>query len=208
VHPFLPILIVNLAPALSVALLGWNPFPLLLLYWFENLIIGAITLAAILISGFAKGPWHAPRTLFYAAFFMVHYGLFSAAHGGIMWEIFGGGDADPTKLPAAALGWLRGDLLLAWNLLLFAALHVYLFCRDWIGGKQHVRTDPQAVMFVPYGRIVVIHVAILFGGMAILWLGAPAIAVLLLVGLKALLEYFMSVSGELELEKNVRAKAA
>jgi hypothetical protein len=192
-HPFLPILIVNLAPALSVALMGWSMFPLFLLYWFENVILGVLTLAAILISGLAKGPWKIPSTLFFAGFFIFHYGMFCAAHGGIMWEIFGGGNGDPTELPAAVLGMLREDWLLAANVLLFAAFHFYYFCRDWIGGGEYHKTDPHHVMFTPYGRIVVIHVAILFGGLAAAAFGQPAIAVAMLALLKVALEYFASL---------------
>jgi hypothetical protein len=188
--------IVNLAPALSVALMGWSVFPLFLIYWFENLILGVLTLAAILISGFARGPWRIPSTLFYAAFFIFHYGLFCAAHGGIMWELFGGGTSDPSKLPAAVIGWLRDDWVLAANVLLFAAFHVYYFCRDWIGGGEYRKTDPHHVMFTPYGRIVVIHLAILLGGFAAAALGQPASAVMMLALLKVALEYFASLPAE------------
>ena len=37
-------LLFNLAPAISVWLFGWSAFALILLYWTENLVIGAINL--------------------------------------------------------------------------------------------------------------------------------------------------------------------
>ena len=43
-------------------------------------------------------------------------------------------------------------------------------------------------MFAPYGRLVVLHMTIIFGGMAIAFTGAPAAAVAILVVLKTALD--------------------
>ena len=43
-------------------------------------------------------------------------------------------------------------------------------------------------MFVPYGRLVVLHVTIIIGGMAIAFTGAPAAALAILVVLKTAMD--------------------
>jgi hypothetical protein len=43
-------------------------------------------------------------------------------------------------------------------------------------------------MFAPYGRLVVLHITIILGGMAIAATGAPAAAVAILVVLKIVMD--------------------
>ena len=43
-------------------------------------------------------------------------------------------------------------------------------------------------MFRPYGRIVVLHLTVLLGGFLVMALGAPAAAIVLLVGLKTAID--------------------
>jgi hypothetical protein len=43
-------------------------------------------------------------------------------------------------------------------------------------------------MFAPYGRLVILHVTIILGGMAIAFTGAPAAAIAILVALKTILD--------------------
>jgi hypothetical protein len=50
--------------------------------------------------------------------------------------------------------------------------------------------SPVELMFRPYGRVVILHVVILFGGAVALFLGAPVIALILLIGLKIKIDLF------------------
>ena len=43
-------------------------------------------------------------------------------------------------------------------------------------------------MFAPYRRLVALHLTIIFGAMAVVFTGAPAAAVAILVGVKTLLD--------------------
>jgi hypothetical protein len=43
-------------------------------------------------------------------------------------------------------------------------------------------------MFAPYGRLVVLHITIIFGGIAISTTGAPVAAIAILVVLKTILD--------------------
>src|SRR5690606_24260236 len=64
----------NLLPLVGVLLWGWDVGALVVLYWSENLIIGAYTLIKMLVASPLGG-------LFSGLFFLIHYGGFCAVHG-------------------------------------------------------------------------------------------------------------------------------
>jgi hypothetical protein len=57
-----------------------------------------------------------------------------------------------------------------------------------LGRGEFRRTNLVVLMFQPYGRVVVLHVAILFGGIVAQFLGSPVFLLLLLIGGKTLLD--------------------
>ena len=62
----------------------------------------------------------------------------------------------------------------------------YVF--NYIGRGEYLRTTAAAQMFAPYGRLVVMHVTVIIGAMAISVTGAPAAAIVVLVLLKIALD--------------------
>ena len=73
---------VDLTPVVFVLMFGWGAAPLVLLYWAENIIIGVATFARIILSGLKSwGLVGGAGSLFLAAFFTFHYGLFCYGHG-------------------------------------------------------------------------------------------------------------------------------
>ncbi|MEE4380730.1 MAG: DUF6498-containing protein, partial [Pseudomonadales bacterium] len=68
------LVLVNLLPLAGVLFWDWHVGALLVLYWSENVILGACTIVKMLAAGPVRG-------LFTAAFFLVHYGGFCAVHG-------------------------------------------------------------------------------------------------------------------------------
>ena len=78
----------NSFPLYGVAVLDWEVFPLVLLFWLENVIIGCFNVFKMLLIG----PYDAVRwigKMFMAAFFVVHYGGFAAIHGMFVVLLFG-----------------------------------------------------------------------------------------------------------------------
>jgi hypothetical protein len=78
---------------------------------------------------------------------------------------------------------------LDWSSVWIAALALFLshgasFLFNYIGRGEYLTASPTRQMGAPYGRVVVLHLTILFGAFAIAILGAPQFALLLLVGLK------------------------
>lgn len=164
----------NLIPLFGAVFLGWNIGLILLIYWLETVIIGIFNIPKLLTSlGEEDG---APRAgffgrLFLAAFFTIHYGGFNAGHFVFLNEMF---DLPPIGSAAiiAALG--------------LALSHGFSVIVNWFGKGEFRDTPAGEQMFKPYGRVVIMHVVILLGGALVESMGAPVIALLLLIALKTL----------------------
>jgi hypothetical protein len=78
----------NLAPVIGVIFWGWSAFALIFLYWLENLVIGMRTIVSMLATTILGGA-HLGHSLFLAAFFTVHYGIFCLGHGTFVVSMFG-----------------------------------------------------------------------------------------------------------------------
>lgn len=189
--PLAALVLANLAPAVGVLFFGWDARYLLLLYWLENLVIGGWTLLRMLSAG-------GYRVLPQAAFFSFHYSFFCAGHGMFIIELIGGEvddsaeDGFPLMLPLNMLrgefAWIAQEMpaLLGIPLLAFIISHGVSTVYHHFIGREDARRDADDIMFDPYKRIVLLHIAILLGAMAILATGAETVApaLLLLVALK------------------------
>jgi hypothetical protein len=192
-NPLLSVLLINLLPAFSVVVFGWSAFTLVLLYWFENVIIGVLNAVKILVVGFTSGRGGTLFALALTPFFVFHYGLFCLVHGIFIFVLFGpgfagGSPSDPDDPMGYVLARLHSDRVLFWNLVALLSFHLFNFVRYWIGDKRWRLADPITQMFAPYPRIVVVHLTILIAGIPVLLLGQPVLAVLCLALFKTGLE--------------------
>ncbi|MCP5071056.1 MAG: hypothetical protein GY946_31215 [bacterium] len=169
----------NLLPLLGVLFWGWSTRHILLLYWAESGVVGFYTIARMLRVG-------GLRALGTAAFFSVHYGGFMAAHLVVLLFIlgsspFGGmGTLTPPPWDDASPGVLMGPdaHLMLWALLVS---HGVSFVQNFLGREEWRRTTAMQEMFAPYPRIMLMHVAIIFGfGLALLTGSASAVLAVLI----------------------------
>jgi hypothetical protein len=75
--------------AYGVLALGWPVFTVMALFWFENVVIGGFNVLKMLTTGVRGGPGGVVGALATAAFFTVHYGLFTVVHGVFVVMLFG-----------------------------------------------------------------------------------------------------------------------
>ena len=75
--------------AYGVLVLDWSVFVVIALFWFENVVIGVLNVAKMLISGARLGGLGLIAALALAAFFTVHYGMFTVGHGVFVVALFG-----------------------------------------------------------------------------------------------------------------------
>lgn len=187
----LALVLVNLAPLVGVIWFDWDVAALVVLYWSENLVLGFYTICKMLLVSPIGG-------IFSSAFFLIHFGGFCAVHGLFIMALLVDDNMSIMEGESWPLFLVFVQLLVevvrkvlsyappAW-MVAFMALYIShgisFFQNFIVGGERETATINQ-LMGEPYGRIVVLHITIIFGGMAIMALGENLALLLLLVVLK------------------------
>jgi hypothetical protein len=178
------LILANLVPIFGVVFLHWEVFPLMFLFWSENLIVGAFNVLKMLTAN-PSSPVGWIGKLFIIPFFCVHYGMFTFIHGVFVIALFGGGLGGMHGFPNAATFWrVMQENELGWAVLGLTVSHGISFMTNYIGKGEYQRASLNQLMSQPYGRIVVMHLAILGGGFLMLALHSPVWGLILLVVLK------------------------
>lgn len=170
------------ANALALAIALWQRWPLaqqLWPYWLQNLIIGGFALKRILalrafstegllINGREVAPTRATQR-WVAGFFALHYGLFHLFYFVFLLTLTSLGTA-----PDDGRAGLPADSLSRQDLLLILALGVGFWLSHRASYRENIASDLQGrrnlgtLMFLPYARVVPMHLTIIlampFGG--------------------------------------------
>jgi hypothetical protein len=162
------LVVVNLVPVPLVVSGAWRSGDVMIAYWLENIVVGFWTLVQIrtargtqpTATGGKRGvrvtlngrDAGAMPTGGLAVFFCLHYGIFTVVHG-----VFAG-------VIAVMAGGLTGSVW-TWVLMLVAMFvsHGLSTAVHWFGQGERDRVTPSAAMMRPYGRIVVLQVAVIGG---------------------------------------------
>jgi hypothetical protein len=200
----------NAIPLFGVLFLDWDAFSIVALYWAENVIIGSINVLKMATcdpdadeinwSEFkdASGMERVVRSrdfaphgskLFFIPFFVIHYGLFCAVHGMFLWVIFGrigGGFGRPGGFDNILNMFSREHLWM--GVVGLAASHLWSFVANYLGRGEYRKTLVVLLMFQPYARIMVLHLAILLGGIVAFALGSNILVLIILIGGKTMLD--------------------
>jgi hypothetical protein len=180
----------NSIPLLGVILLGWRVFPILLIYWIENLIVGLFNVLRMLFADpDQRLMWFAK--VFMVPFFCLHYGLFTTVHGAFIFTIFGDSTVSHSHglLPGVAMvsAAVRANGANFAVLALFMS-HFVSFVWNYMLGGEYRNVSLPVLMAQPYQRVLVLHLVILLGGLAAQLLGSPMYAVAVLVAIKTALD--------------------
>ncbi|MEQ1843820.1 MAG: DUF6498-containing protein, partial [Verrucomicrobiales bacterium] len=179
------LVLANLVPLFGAFFLDWSIFEIVILYWAENIVIGLFTILRIMtVAPPDSPPVLLPGKLGLSAFFTVHYGIFCLVHGVFIVVLLGGtrGMAGPPEIPQLAGGALK------WALLALGLSHAASFVLNYLGKGENRATDLKAQMVAPYPRIVVLHLAILFGAFVVMAFGQPVLLLAILVVGKTILD--------------------
>jgi hypothetical protein len=176
------LLVANAIPIAGVLFLGWSVFPLVLLYWLENVIIGAFNVAKMLLAQ-PREPAYWAGKLFIIPFFVVHFGMFTYVHGVLLLALLGPKGAQAFDVLATVPPAIRANHL-GWAVVSLVVSHGFSFFWNYLKSGEYQRASLNALMAQPYGRVVVLHLTVLFGGWIVLALGSPLPALLMLVVIK------------------------
>jgi hypothetical protein len=178
----LALLLANALPIFGVLFLGWTVFPLMLLYWLENVVVGGFNVAKLLLAR-PEEPVYWAGKLFLVPFFIVHFGGFTFVHGVLVLALFGPGGMHSFDLFATVPAAVRANHL-GWGVFSLVASHGLSLYWNYIKNGEFQRASLQRLMMQPYSRVFVLHFTVLFGGWIVMLLGSPTLALVLLVVLK------------------------
>jgi hypothetical protein len=194
---------VNAVPLVGVLVFGWSLHALLIIYWLESGVIGALNVPKILLAAGSAVPGsfsatingrqvdlsgpaepraglHVyPTNVPTAGFFLLHYGIFWIVHGVFVLSF-------PAFAPGTGAG-TGGGFSVATVLLGVAGMvvsHAGSFLTNFVGRGEYRATSPGVQMKEPYRRVIVLHLTVIFGAFGVSMLGVPLVALALLVALK------------------------
>ena len=183
------LLAANLVPVAGVLLWDWSVFALLVLFWMENVLLGLFFVLRMLCAD-PLDPALWGGKLLLVPFFCVHYGMFTAIHGLFVFALFGGkGYGSPGLQVLEPAVRAASDLGLWLPLAVLFASHGFSFLWNYLYRGEFRRAQLTRLMAQPYGRVAVLHLTIIFGGMGAMALGSPMWALLVLLALKIGLDW-------------------
>lgn len=179
----------NLVPLIGVLFFGWSLAAIMVLYWFENVIIGFFNVVKMIV---AQGK--SPKTQLRSGnkpvttaqkpslivFFIVHFGIFTLGHGVFVFVLFGTGLQNFWGLLPAALS-------------LFIS-HGISFLHNFVRNQEYKRVALQDLFFQPYKRVLIMHITIIVGASASLILNLPSITLVVLIFLKILVDLLSHIN--------------
>ena len=211
------LLAANVVPLFGVLFLDWDAFFIVLLYWSENLIIGFYNILKIALAAVPHPAAHLGK-FFLIPFFTVHYGGFTAVHGIFVLAIFKkniDGNIMEGKAWPCFFVFVQMLLNVAEQLysiiplqMKFAILALFLshgisFVYNYLFKGEYATAKPQQLMGAPYGRVVVMHIAVLGGGFLTMAMGSPAALLLLLVVLKTIVDINLHLRGHKKAQSKI-----
>jgi hypothetical protein len=183
----LVMILANLIPLAGVVVLGWQVFPLMLLFWIENVIVGIINVIKMLMAEPGNRKAWASKVAM-VPFFCFHYGMFTLVHGIFVFALFGGLLTDDPASGIEATPGLIDNFGLIWAVGGIALSHIISFFVNYVGHREYMTSTVQGLMMQPYGRVIILHMTILGGGFLMMLLGSPVWGLVLLISIKIVID--------------------
>ena len=183
------LIVANITPLIGVLFYEWDLQNVMLLYWLENLIVGATNVVRILFIAADKNIF---ERLFTSAFFTIHYGLFCIAHGTLLFELLsiriqGLDDMfSPIEMiqnGSLIVNYLQNSMGLTASFALFGMIisHAFSLRTHYFKGGEMKRITVSDAMTMPYQRIVVMHIGLIGGAFLIKEFGSTLLLLVALI---------------------------
>jgi hypothetical protein len=197
----------NLIPFIGIFFFDWDVTFIVLLYWFENLIAGFYNILKMALLKVDQALKKANK-LFIIPFFCLHYGAFCGVHGLFLTVFFKIGESS-SPFPAnqetwpmhlvfiqillnvIAKIWANRPPQMIWALLGLFISHGISFVENFILGQEYKTGTLKKLMHQPYQRIIVMHIAIIAGGIFVMSLNSPLPLLIILILLKIFFDLYL-----------------
>jgi len=180
--------VANLVPLAGVLVFRWDVFPTMMLFWLENVVIGAFNVLKMLVTRPAE-PLSWAMKLFMVPFFAFHYGMFCFGHGVFLMVLFGGAHAGGLATPSVrSLSELMVGHGLGIAVVALVASHGFSFAWNFLKKGEYRRASLKQLMTQPYGRVVVLHIVLIASAFLVFALHSPQVGVVLLVVVKIIVD--------------------
>jgi hypothetical protein len=181
----LVIVLANLVPVFGVFFFDWEVFTILFLFWLENVLIGFFNVLKLRVVPPDVGTVSTAKTQAAGIpFFIMHYGLFMAGHGLFVVVLFLKPESPGDFFAALAGRWIT----LVAAILSLIVEHGYAYYFDFLRSGEYKKPSKIPQFMKPYGRLAILHVTIIFGGIGAQELGSPKPALLFLIAFKTLFD--------------------
>ncbi len=181
--PEIFLILSNAIPLAGALFLNWNLLSIFMVYWAESGVVGIYNIFRMIKApGFGKA--------FMVPFFMFHYGIFMMVHYMFI-LVFGAFAGYGFVIEEGSLSPLYADPTLLSAIAASFVSHGVSYFQNFIGRGEYLKTTAIHQMIRPYGRIVVMHVAILASAFAMAFAGfeRPVVAAVILIILKTALDF-------------------
>ncbi len=199
-------------PVFGILSLGWSSLQILLIYWCEAVVLGGFTVLRMALArpvyrtqaDFIEAhPWilqHYPISdeewraalaapsasypsykQFFVPLFIGHYSFFLLVLAILLGTLV---KQVPLKewYTFFTTEW-SPQLLLAISAMIIS--HGWRFWTDDLQGRRYTRTLPIVAMLYPYRQLIILHMALVLGGIALVFFALPPALAILLILLKA-----------------------
>jgi len=197
----------NFIPFIGIFFFDWDVTFIVLLYWFENLIVGFYNILKMALLKVDQSLANASK-FFIIPFFCLHYGAFCGVHGLFLTVFFKIGESS-SPFPAnqetwplhlvfiqilfnvMAKIWANRPPQMVWALLGLFISHGISFWENYILGREYETGSLKKLMNRPYQRIFVMHIAIIAGGIFVMQLDSPLPLLIILIMLKIFFDLYL-----------------
>lgn len=192
----------NLIPLIGVVFYDWDAILVLALFWIENLIIGAFNVIRVAAAGVVQKDRSA---FFIGPFFVLHYGLFCAAHGKILAELIGYAQIEYTDYfseisfglfelfmegAAVFLSFVNNLAPAIWlGIVALLLSRLVSFIENFILAGEIFNTRVGKLMVEPYNQILIMHAGIIIGAIFLEKLGSPIWLLVTIVIFKMVVDF-------------------
>jgi hypothetical protein len=160
--------VANAVPIVGVTFLGWRIGDVMIIYWFESVIIGVFNIQRMRL---AQQPRANPQSADGIGDFIFMYGNYLVAHGFFVFGLFVFSEPDGSgQTVDVLLGVGSGfNVAIVWAVLGLIVSHAVSHRINYIGRKEYQHLSIDDLIYQPFPRVVAMHATLFLGGLLVVY---------------------------------------